>query len=114
MTSNAGVFITADNDHVPSGEAQFSWHSFADSASQYCSFSHSEALYSETLRSIHGPPKQGGQALIVSCAYAGPWITSRELESSNSGDQGQPDQRTRISPNCVQRNAGREAGKIGR
>jgi hypothetical protein len=36
------------------------------------------------------------------------------LESSNSRDQGQPDQRTRISPNCVQRNAGWQAGKNGR
>jgi hypothetical protein len=33
--------------------------------SQYGSFSFSEALYSETLRSTHGPPEQCGQALIV-------------------------------------------------
>jgi hypothetical protein len=31
------------------------------------------------LRSLHGPPQQCGQALIVSCAYGGFWLTSREL-----------------------------------
>jgi hypothetical protein len=43
--------------------------------------------YSEALRSIHGPREQCGQALIVSCAKAGRWTISRELESANSGDQ---------------------------
>jgi hypothetical protein len=35
-----------------------------------------------------------GQALIVSCAYGGSWLTSRQLESANPEDQGQPDQRS--------------------
>jgi hypothetical protein len=109
MPINARIIISADSHYVPSGETQLPLHSFADPVWQYGSFS-----YTEVLRSIHGPPEQYGQDLIVSCAYGSSGLTSRELESANFGDQGQSDQCTRISPNCVQRNAGWEAGKIGR
>jgi hypothetical protein len=60
---NARIIISADSHYVPSGEAQLPLHSFAHPVWQYGSLS-----YSEALRSIHGPPEQCGQALIVSCA----------------------------------------------
>jgi hypothetical protein len=48
------------------GEAQLPLHVFADPVWEDGSFS-----YCEALRSVHGPPEQCGQALMVSCAYGG-------------------------------------------
>jgi hypothetical protein len=78
MPNIARIIITADSDYVPSapgheggGRGQrwrstITLHVLADPVCEYGSFS-----YREALRSVHGPPEQCGQALIVSCAHGG-------------------------------------------